>query len=212
MASEELEVLPDVHPLVLLFGYLPLLLTLGVAAIAAKAIIWFSLLVTGPFIAHLWRTRRRLADATTVQLTRYPEALAAALETLAGLDVRVPGAAPVHFLFPVWDPAVDRDESRTDVTSVLLGMQLPHDARLRSLERLGARSEPRQVESPAQPSAVKLRELAAFLSWLGLALLSVIALLVVSSLAAAAVLYFLGLLLHVVLFAMPHWIARLWRD
>jgi hypothetical protein len=66
MASEDLELsLPSGNPLVLLFGYLPLLLTVGVAAIAAKAVIWlFTLLVSGPIVAFLWRTRRRLADAT----------------------------------------------------------------------------------------------------------------------------------------------------
>jgi Zn-dependent protease with chaperone function len=56
MASEELEMLPNVHPLVLLFGYLPLLLTVGVAAIAAKAVIWLTVLLIGPFVALLWRT------------------------------------------------------------------------------------------------------------------------------------------------------------
>jgi hypothetical protein len=25
----------------------------------------------------------------------------------------------VHFLFPVWDPAVDRDQTRSDVTTAL---------------------------------------------------------------------------------------------
>ena len=70
--SDELERLPDAHPLVLLFGYLPLLLTIAPAAIAAKAIIWLTLMLTGPFVAVLWRTRRRLADATAVELTRHP--------------------------------------------------------------------------------------------------------------------------------------------
>jgi Zn-dependent protease with chaperone function len=85
--SDELERLPDAHPLVLLFGYLPLLITVGLAAVAAKAIISLTVLLTGPFVAVLWRARRRLADATAVQLTRHPEALAEAIRTLAGIDM-----------------------------------------------------------------------------------------------------------------------------
>ena len=61
--------------------------------------------------AGSWRTRR------PIQLTRYPAALADAYRTLAGLDMKVPGAVEVHFLFPVWDPAVDLDQTRQDVTS-----------------------------------------------------------------------------------------------
>ena len=75
--------MPDLHPLVLLFGYLPLLVTVGLAAIAAKAIIWLTVLLMGPFVSGLWRTRRKLADATAVQLTRYPGALAQAYRALA---------------------------------------------------------------------------------------------------------------------------------
>jgi Zn-dependent protease with chaperone function len=210
MASHDVEMLPNWHPLALLFGYLPLLLTLGLAAIAAKAIIWVTVLLISPFVALLWRTRRRLADATAVQLTRYPDGLAEALRALAGLDVTVPGAVAVHFLFPVWDPAVDRDETRTDVSSGLLHMQLPLEPRLQRLQRLGAMIEPRQPEPTSKPAEPKLRELAEIMGWLGVAALLLGGLLAASALAAAAVLYLLGWLLHVLLVALPRWIARLW--
>lgn len=206
MASEELEMLPDVHPLVLLFGYLPLLLTVGVAAIVAKAVIWLTLLIAGPFVALLWRTRRRLADATAIQLTRYPDALAQALQTLAELDVKVPGAVTVHFLFPVWDPGVDRDYTRTDVASVLLRMQLPLEPRLRRLQRLGASAERRPTGS-TEAAGIALREFAAALGWLALAALLLGGVLAASAFAAAAVLYGLGWLLHALLIAAPRWIA-----
>jgi Zn-dependent protease with chaperone function len=204
MDSEELEQLPDVHPLLLLFGYLPLLLTVGLAAIAAKAVIWlFTLVLAGPLVALLWRTRRRLADATAVQLTRHPEALADALRALAGLDVVVPAAVPVHFLFPVWDPAVDRDHSRTDVASVLLRMQLPLEPRLRRLTRLGAPAGGAVPEVPGGAAGEGLRDLAAALGWLAVAALLLAALLVLSALAAAGVLYLLGWLLDLVLVRLP---------
>ena len=207
MSSEELEQLPDWHPLLLLFVYLPLLVTVGLAAIAAKTVIWlFTLVVAGPIVAFLWRTRRRLADATAVQLTRYPTALADALRALAGLDMVVPGAVPVHFLFPVWDPAVDQDNSRTDVTSAVLRMQLPLDPRLRRLERLGAAGGGQPL--PAGSAGVSLREIAEAAGWLGIAALLLAALLAASALGAAGLLYALGWLLDLLLETVPGWIAR----
>jgi Zn-dependent protease with chaperone function len=209
MSSPELEMLPNVHPLLLLFGYLPLLLTIGVAAIAAKAIIWLTALLIGPFVALLWRTRRRLADATAVQLTRYPDALAVALRALGGMDVTVLGAVTVHFLFPIWDPAVDRDENRKDVASALLRMQLPLEPRLRRLQRLGAMMDWNQGSKP-EASQTKLGEVAQIVGWLGVAALMLGGLLALSGVAAAAVLYLLGWLLNLLLVDLPRWIAGLW--
>jgi Zn-dependent protease with chaperone function len=46
--------------------------------------LWFFLnLLLGPCMAMLWRTRRYLADATSVELTRNPDALARALQCLS---------------------------------------------------------------------------------------------------------------------------------
>ena len=209
MSSEELEQLPDLHPLLLLFVYLPFLLTVGLAAIAAKTVIWlFTLVVAGPMVAFLWRTRRRLADATAVELTRYPEALADALRALAGLDMVVPGAVPVHFLFPVWDPAVDRDDTRTDVTSGLIRMQLRLEPRLQRLERLGATASGVAPGLPVETAGESLRELAVSVGWLCVAALLLAALLATSALAVAGVLYLLGWLLDAVLVTLPGWVAR----
>jgi Zn-dependent protease with chaperone function len=206
--SDEFERLPDVHPLVLLFGYAPILLTIGPAAVAAKAIIWLTVFLMAPFVSMLWRTRRKLADATAVQLTRYPGALAEAYRTLAGLDMKVPGAVAVHFLFPVWDPAVDQDNTRPDVTSLLLHMQLPLEPRLRRLERLGARA------GGAAPSisdpGYTWREVAAGAGWLSVGAVFLGGVVALSVLGAAATLYALGWLLHGLLVAVPRRIARLW--
>ncbi|HET8625527.1 MAG TPA: M48 family metalloprotease [Gemmatimonadales bacterium] len=207
MDSEELEMLPDWHPLALMFVYLPLLLSVAVVAIFAKTVIWLTALLMGPLVAFLWRTQRRLADATAVQLTRHPEALATALRTLAGLDMKVPGGVPVHFLFPVWDPEVDRDQTRTDVTSVLLRMQLPLEGRLRRLERLGG-----VTDRPAQPPSLGevAREFAGAAGWLTVAALLLAVVLAASAFAAAGVLYGLGWLLDALLVALPRRIARVW--
>jgi Zn-dependent protease with chaperone function len=206
--SDEFERLPDVHPMVLLFGYAPVLLTIGPAAVAAKAIIWLTLFVMAPFVSVLWRTRRKLADATAIQLTRYPGALAQAYRTLAGLDMKVPGAVAVHFLFPVWDPEVDRDQTRQDITSVVMHLQLALEPRLRRLERLGA---------PADGAALAIadpgytwREVAKGAGWIGVGALLLVGVMALSVVGAAATLYALGWLLHKVLVAFPRWVAGLW--
>jgi Zn-dependent protease with chaperone function len=202
--------LPDIHPLVLLLFYLPLLITVGPAAIAAKGAIWlFTALVAGPWVAFLWRARRRLADATAVELTRHPESLAAAVRTLSGVDVVVPGAVPVNFLFPVWDPDVDKDQTRTDIASALLRMHLPMEARLRRLERLGAlRGGASGSTAPA--SGDGLREFGEFVLLLGAVLLLLAALMVFSAVAASALLLLLWWMLNLVFVVIPAWFMRLW--
>jgi len=206
--SDEFERLPDAHPLVLLFGYLPVLVTMGLAAIAAKAIIWFTVFLMSPFVSLLWRTRRKLADATAVQLTRYPGALAQAYRTLAGLDMKVPGAVAVHFLFPVWDPAVDQDQTRPDVTNVLMHMHLPFEPRLRRLERLGARADGAAL--PISDPGYTPRQIAAAMGWLGIGAVILGGVVALSVLGAAATLYALGWLLYKVLVVFPRWVAGFW--
>ena len=207
--SDELERLPDVHPLVLLFGYLPVLVTVGLAAIAAKAIIWLTVFVMAPFVSLLWRTRRQLADATAVQLTRYPGALAQAYRALAARDMKVPGAVAVHFLFPVWNSEVDRDNTRPEVTSVLLHMHLPLEPRLRRLERLGA--SPGGAPPAAPDPGLSWREIAAGAGWIGVGAVLLGVVVALSVWGAAAVLYALGWLLHKLLVAFPGWVVRLFN-
>ncbi len=202
---------PTGNPLVLVFGYVPLLLTMGLAAIAAKAIIWlFTGLVAGPFVAFLWRARRRLADATAVQLTRDPDALASALKTASGAEMKVPGAVAVNFLFPYWDPAVDNDATRSDVASALLHMHLPLPARLQRLERLGAQVREAPAPVAAEPIGQTVRDLAMLLRALAAVVLLIAALLVANALVTAGVLYLLWWVLNAVFVALPLWIARKW--
>lgn len=204
-------VLPEVHPLALLVFYLPLLLTFGPAAITAKGVIWlFTLLVAGPWVAFLWRARRRLADATAVELTRHPESLAAAVHTLSGMDVVVKGGVPVNFLFPIWDPDVDKDTTRADIGGALLRMHLPVEGRLKRLERLGAF----RGAAPGSKAPVKwgeeLRDLGKFLGWLAGTLMLLGALMVFSAVAAAALLWLLWWVLNWVFVVMPGWVAGFW--
>jgi Zn-dependent protease with chaperone function len=57
--------------------------------------------VTGPLLGWIWRTRRYLADATAVQLTRNPDALAGALSKLALCPTRIAGSGSADHLFVV---------------------------------------------------------------------------------------------------------------
>ena len=196
------------HPLAALFGYGPVLMTVGPAAIAGKGIIWLTVLLVSPFVSLLWRIRRKLADATAVELTRQPDALAAAYRKLAGINVKVPGAVAVHWLFPVWDPKVDLDQTRKEVTTGLMHMHLPLEPRLRRLERLGASAggKPLKQSDPGYG----WREVAAGAGWLSVGAVILAGMVALTAAGAAGVLYLLGLLLHRVLVVFPGWVAGLW--
>jgi hypothetical protein len=191
--------------------YLPLLITFAPAAITAKGIVWlFTTLVAGPWVAFLWRARRRLADATAVELTRHPESLAAAVRTLSGVDVVVAGAVPVNFLFPVWDPDVDKDQTRTDIGSALLRMHLPLEARMKRLVRLGALRGAAPGSKAPVKWAEEVRDLGKLVGWLAVSLLLLGALMVFSAVTASALLWLLWWMLNLVFVVIPGWFAGLW--
>jgi len=77
---------------------LPFLL-LFMSFMVSKSI--FGLFILGPALSHLWRTRRYLADATAVQLTRNPAGLAGALQLLSRSGGLVPGGHSLSHLFIV---------------------------------------------------------------------------------------------------------------
>jgi Zn-dependent protease with chaperone function len=160
-----------------LFVDVPLYLTMGIGAIAAKAAIaLFTLLVFGPWVARLWRARRRLADATAVQLTRYPDALARAVREMEGRNVAVEGGAAVSFLFPFWTRWTPDTPARDDVTAHVVGTQLDPDQRLKFLRQLGASpNEGAAGVSVRASTRTTLREIARFVGWSALALVLVVA-------------------------------------
>ena len=70
--------------------------------IAIEITLWFFLnALLGPCMALLWRTRRYLADAGSVALTRNPDALARALERLSQDNTAIAGGAWASHLFVV---------------------------------------------------------------------------------------------------------------
>ena len=172
---------------------LPLIAVLGLATITARETTnLVTVLVLGPWLAAMWRARRRLADATAVQLTRNPSALASAVRTLATCDVQVPGGWPVHFLFPVWVPVTDQPASQfTTASTNVVGMRLDPEPRLRRLAMLGAMLEDQSRVTLAARIRAALpdwRELGTALGWGVLAVVLISVLIGVTVLAASLLL------------------------
>lgn len=81
---------------------------------AIKMSLWFfSYALLGPCMALLWRTRRYLADASAVQLTRSPDGLASALQALSADDTGIPGGGWAGHLF-LMNPGNDRSMGFND--------------------------------------------------------------------------------------------------
>lgn len=78
--------------------------------LAVELTLWFFLSVLlGPCMALVWRARRYLADAGSVELTRNPDALASALQRLCEDDTAVAGGGWAAHLFvvnPKGDPSL----------------------------------------------------------------------------------------------------------
>jgi Zn-dependent protease with chaperone function len=85
----------------------------GLPFLMASAAFWMARLafvgfVVGPLLALMWRSRRYLADATAVQLTRHPDAVARGLAALSSRGGVIPGggwAAPLFVLGPERGPS-----------------------------------------------------------------------------------------------------------
>ena len=131
---------------------IPLLMTFGIASFAGK--IWVQLLTTtflGGIVTKLWRARRLLADATAVQLTRYPEALARAIVRLADMPVEPSGVEEVAYLFAVWTRPDKEALMRRRKIPVLMPMHPLLATRLDRLRALGASVDPAPYRGPGLP-------------------------------------------------------------
>jgi len=82
--------------------------------------------LVAPFLALLWRARRYLADATAVQLTRYPDGLARAIAKLAPDGDLAPADAWASHLFIAGHE------------NALVSFNPPVTRRLRRLQDMGA--------------------------------------------------------------------------
>lgn len=183
------------HGCYIILVQIPLVAAVGLATIAAKqSIALFTNLVLGPWLAAMWRARRRLADATAVQLTRNPGALARAVKNLERHDVEVTGGWAVNFLFPVWPQMTEeRAAKRTEIAAFIVGMRLDPQARLARLEALGSGQGPESGTPPPgfvgilRGSLPDWKELVRAAGW-GLAALASLAALLAVNLVATSVL------------------------
>ncbi|MEA2704275.1 MAG: heat shock protein HtpX [Actinomycetota bacterium] len=98
----------------------------------------FSMLLVNPLLKRAWRARSALADATAVELTRYPDGLAAGLIALADGGV-IPGTESVAHLFVIGPHGSGAGD--TGHTSPLAGFQPKMDRRISRLRALGATVE-----------------------------------------------------------------------
>ena len=121
---------------------LSLPLTLG-SYVVQFAVFFSSMALIGPIVAFMWRTRRHLADAMAVQLTRNPDALARALRHLATEKTVVPKGDALSLLFVVWPTSV---ASKDAVVGQFGRMHPKPHQRQRRLIALGA--EPVVVQTP----------------------------------------------------------------
>jgi Zn-dependent protease with chaperone function len=195
------------HPLHGCLVQLPLLLTLGLASITFRATLELAtLLVFGPVMARLWRARRRLADATAVELTRDPEALASAVRRLAGPPGVTPRAFPLSFLCfvratPTPKSARDPMTHAPSVTEFVVGMQPDPEDRLTRLRTLGAAdaSLPEAARTPPDTAD----DLRLVLLW-GVGTVALVSVLLVLNLATtAALLWLVWGVLTVLLVTLP---------
>jgi Zn-dependent protease with chaperone function len=178
----------------------PLIAVIGLSTIAAKeSTNLFTLFALGPWLAAMWRARRRLADATAVQLTRHPEAIASAVRTMAKCDVEVPGGWPFHFLFPVWVPVSEKSAAQySNVSTHVVGMRLDPEPRLRRLAALGAslgESGRVRLVDRIKASLGTWEEVRMVLIWAPVAVALIAVLLVVTMLSASLLLMLLWYLL-----------------
>ena len=98
-------------------------------------------LFVNPLLRRSWRARRYEADATAVELTRQPDAVAKGLAALTLRGGVVPGAEPVAHLFVVGPEAgIVHDDARHQAQQAELG-DLRGRARYRAVKTQLARDE-----------------------------------------------------------------------
>jgi Zn-dependent protease with chaperone function len=118
---------------ILVTAYLPFALGVQVVRLAVFV---SSLLLIGPLIGLMWRTRRHLADAMAVQLTRYPDPLVRAIHKLGvAATSAVPKGGALSFLFFVWPFATSSSDA---VIGQFSRMQPKVHRRQQRLRALGA--------------------------------------------------------------------------
>src|SRR5262245_4371830 len=126
--------------------------------LAIEITLWFfNTALLGPCMALVWRTRRYLADASAVELTRNPDALAGALERLAQDNTAIPGGDWATHLFVI-NPSGDRSVSVQDRRPSPEEVRQAAEVWAASAGSTGAASAAGKMQGPADFSQLR-REL-----------------------------------------------------
>jgi Zn-dependent protease with chaperone function len=111
------------------------------------------LLFFSPALGFLLRRRRFLADATAIELTRQPDALARALAHLSepGQDARAAADLPGNFVL-----AARKDGAHAEATASLVKPHPPVAERIERLRRMGAATQDIAAPKPRAPLIVMI--------------------------------------------------------
>jgi Zn-dependent protease with chaperone function len=202
---------PNMFENAYVMAMLPLILG---AQVVRFAIFISSVVFIGPIVSFMWRARRHLADAMAVQLTRFPNALASALQKLStSRTALVKGAGGLEFLFIVWPGST----SSNDAVIGQFGRMHPKlHKRQRRLRALGATNV-----SDAQTRGERWTKGkvfgALFLTLLigpllavafGLSLVLLVMLTMLSLMTMELLMFAVWFGLKLVFITIPHWIAK----
>jgi Zn-dependent protease with chaperone function len=135
------------------FALFPIWAAAGMAKTALMVMIFG---LVGPLLALTWRTRRFLADATAVQLTRNPDGVADGLAGLLARGGGIRGGAWADHLFVVGGGV--RDGASDDEVGGLswVSFHPSLESRLKRLRALGARVDDPAPERPRHPAQTAL--------------------------------------------------------
>jgi Zn-dependent protease with chaperone function len=120
-----------------IFALFPIWAAAGMAKTALSVMI---LVLVGPLLALLWRTRRFLADATAVQLTRNPDGVARGLEGLLSRGGGIRGGAWADHLFVVGGGRRERPAAVEAEVAAMAAEVERESAGKSAAERLAARA------------------------------------------------------------------------
>ena len=152
----------------------------------------FNAWLLGPLLAMTWRSRRYLADATAVQLTRNPQGLAQALTRLSQpfTPTVVAAGIPTQHLFIAWPHNAQKGALDTET---LMSFQPPIEKRLQRLSVMGANIGIRSEKASKSGCLIAL--------WMLLGPLMFVAF--CASFAGAAMTVFIGLLVDMLYLMIP---------
>jgi Zn-dependent protease with chaperone function len=195
---------------ILVTAYLPFALGVQVVRLAVFV---SSMLLIGPLIGVMWRTRRHLADAMAVQLTRYPDSLVTAIHKIGyAATSAVPKGGALSFLFIVWPFATSSSDA---VIGQFSRMHPKVHHRQQRLRALGATNV---VAPKGFFASLTKRDLFGFLFWLVLSplfiaafggMIVLIAMLTMLTLMVMMIMMFaVWGILRLVFVVIPGWVAR----